>query len=134
LFNMGWTMVKVEERSLPALKAALLRGSLYPTTGPIVRFGVEDGAIVVEADRSAAGSGTAGEPASDTFEVTFIAASGAVVGRHTGELPARYVPQGMEGFVRVEIRSAQTGKMTWSQPFWLIREARGEQQEEGLAL
>lgn len=123
LFDAGWTMVKLTEPTLPALKAALVRGSLYPTTGPLVRFGVVDGAIVVEVERDA-------EEPGRPYEVTFVAASGAIVARHSGPLPARYVPQGHEGFVRVEVRSPSSGAMAWSQPFWLTHGA----QEDGISL
>lgn len=108
LFNLGWTMVKVEEASLATLKAALIRGSHYATTGPLVEFGVKDGAIWVEGE------------ADGTFEVAFIRAAGDAVARHLGALPAHYIPDGSEGFVRVEVRSVETGRQAWSQPFWIV--------------
>lgn len=113
LFDGRWTMVKAEEHSLAAIKAALERGSLYPSTGISVSFGVIEGAITV----AAADDGQVDPNAQ--YEVVFINVSGDVVHRHQGALPSSYVPNGAEGFVRVEVRSLATGKRAWSQPFWL---------------
>lgn len=109
----GWTMVKAQAQTLPALKEALLRGSLYPSTGPLVEFGEMDGYIVVASGEPHAGAGA-------EFEVRFIAASGDVVATVVGPLPARYRVRGDERFVRVEALDRTRGGKAWSQPFWIV--------------
>lgn len=115
--DQAWTMVKAEAQTLPALREALLRGSLYPSTGPRVEFGAVDGEIVVAPPESSAQP--SGEPVPE-YAVAFVAASGAVVAEHRGPLPARYRPRGDEGFVRVELVDLATGGRAWSQPFWIM--------------
>jgi len=105
--NRGWTMVKVEGTDLAQLRAALLRGSHYATTGIIAEFGVDaNGAIEARSSEAA--------------EIAFInAANERVLALHN-VLEGKYQPVGTEGFVRVEIRSLSGERRAWSQPFWLV--------------
>ncbi len=113
-FDHGWTMVKAEAKTLPALREALLRGSLYASTGPQVEFGALGGDIVVAPATTPAAAQAA------EFDVVFVEASGDVAARITGPLPVRYRPRGDEGFVRVEVVERATGGRAWSQPFWIV--------------
>lgn len=101
-FDRGWVMVKVEAITADALRAALLSGAFYASTGVEAEFGVTDGAIAV---RSAA----------DEVHV-FDAAGRPRAAFHGGE--GSYTPAGDEGFVRVECRAGQ--RRAWSQAFWVL--------------
>lgn len=110
LFHLGWTMVKADDRSLEALKEALKRGSLYPTTGLLVEFDVQDGSIIAQIRSDG--------PTNDAT-IRFIDAAGNVVLTVEETQSATYSPQGSEGFVRVEVVQPATRRRAWSQPFWL---------------
>lgn len=150
--DRAWVMVRAEGRSLAALREALERGSLYPSTGAAVEFRVGDGQIVVEPASAPIGGEEAGhdgqsEPrtgnrdegrdeerdegrdkewakewAKERFTVSFIDASGQIVATHDGPLPAVYSATGAEGFVRIEVVVAASGGRAWSQPFWIVPE------------
>lgn len=100
-FDRAWVMVKVVEISAAALRAALLSGALYASTGVDAVFGVEDGAVIGRADAD---------------EVVVIDASSTVRMRTAGGT-VRYEPAGDEGFVRVECRAED--RRAWSQAFWI---------------
>ncbi len=105
LFNRGWVVVKTAGISEDALKTALKRGSFYPSTGPVVDFGVTGGDITVKmANNSRA-------------KISFVAGNGEIVYVVTAS-EATYRPRGNEGFIRVEVETSN-GKKAWSQPFWL---------------
>lgn len=114
--DKAWIMVRAEERSLSGVRDALLRGSLYPTTGPFVEFGLQDEAIVA----AAPGGPDADNPTDAEYIVTFIDAGRNIVARREGPLPAAYAPTGAEGFVRIEVMDPTTGRKAWSQPFWVV--------------
>lgn len=109
LFHSGWTMVKASSRSLEGLKEALLRGSLYPTTGVRAEFGVDGESIYA----------TALDVDEGRVEMRFIDASGRVVYHTSGAGHATYTPTGAEGFIRIEIIDHASRARAWSQPFWL---------------
>jgi hypothetical protein len=100
-FNRAWVMVKVAAPTADSLRAALLAGALYATTGVVAHFGVEGSAVVGRADAD---------------EVLVIDSAAGVRARAAGGA-VRYEPAGDEGFVRVECR-AGPGR-AWSQVFWI---------------
>jgi hypothetical protein len=108
VIGRAWVMVKAERRTAEALKAALVRGSFYPTTGVSAAFGVHEGQVYVSAALPLA--------------VRFLDARGSIraKGRVSGGRPVYYRPAGDESFVRVEVAGPQ-GQRAWSQPFWLVR-------------
>jgi len=101
-FDRGWVMVKVEAITADALRAALLSGAFYASTGVEADLGVTDGAVAV---RSAAG------------EVHVFDAGGRSRAVFRGG-EGRYTPAGDEGFVRVECRAGP--RRAWSQAFWVL--------------
>lgn len=127
--NRAWTMVKAEERSLAGVRRGLERGSLYPTTGPLLSFRVQNGAITVTEGNPAA-EAAPGQPAVEEeqkrYDVSFVDATRQRVKRHNGPLPATYEPTGGEGFIRVEVIDPSTRGRAWSQPFWILPVPRDE--------
>jgi hypothetical protein len=102
-FDRGWVVVRVEEVSAEALRAALARGSVYASTGPQARFGVRDGAVYAE---------------TDALLIRFYDAHGRV--RYEARGPeAHYVPHPEDGFVRVECLG-RSGARAWSNVFWVV--------------
>jgi len=101
-FNRAWVMVKTQAISAAALRAALLGGAFYPSTGVDAEFGADGEGVMV---RSAAD------------EVRVIDASGRIRATISGG-SARYAPTGDEGFVRVECHAG--ARRAWSQAFWII--------------
>ncbi|MBI3966614.1 MAG: hypothetical protein HY329_13350 [Chloroflexi bacterium] len=108
----GWTLVKTETVSAAALREAIVRGSMYGTTGPELRtIEVVDGKIVVEA---AVGEGALG---AEISRIRFIDQNGrtvheAVAGR------ASYQPTDRDRWVRIEASDSK-GRTAWSQPLWI---------------
>lgn len=100
-FDRGWVMVKVEEVTAHALRAALLSGAFYASTGVEADFGVTDGAIDVR---------------STSDEARVFDAAGRLRALYRGG-EGRYAPEGDEGFVWVECRAGPT--RAWSQAFWV---------------
>lgn len=122
-FHLGRTMVKAESRTLESLQAALVRGSLYPTTGPLLDFFVRDGSIVVHIIQSHIDFDDDVEIHSHSeanAEFIFIDAMNKVVHAVVGTHFASYTPTGDEGFIRIEIIDHHSRKRGWSQPFWLV--------------
>ena len=100
-FNRAWVMVKTAEVSAAALRAGLLSGALYASTGIDAVFGVDAGAVIGRADAD---------------EIVVIDAATEVRMRAAGGA-VRYEPAGDEGFVRVECRAGR--RRAWSQAFWI---------------
>lgn len=113
MIGKAWVMVKAERRSGPALKAALARGSFYPTTGATPSFGVRAGELCASAKAP--------------LTVRFVDARGAVRAQRQTVAggSATYRPVGDEVFVRMEV-SAPDGRRAWSQPFWLVQGGTGQ--------
>lgn len=101
-FNRGWIAVKVAEVSADALRAALLAGAFYATTGLSAELAVEGRRIVVRVDGPA--------------RIRFVGRGGEVLAEEGGTTAA-YAPSGAEGYVRVEASSG--GRAWWSQPLWI---------------
>jgi hypothetical protein len=101
-FDRAWVMVKTSTVTADALRAALLTGAFYASTGVEAVFGVEDGRIVVH---------------SNADEATVFDGTGAARARLTGGVGS-YAPAGDEGFVRVECRTG--AQNAWSQVFWIL--------------
>ena len=100
-FDRRWVAVKVPAITADALRAALLSGACYASTGVEAEFGVHGRTITVK---------------STGDEVQVFDAAGRIRLAHSGG-SARYEPAGDEGFVRVECRAGP--RRAWSQPFWL---------------
>ncbi|HEV2124803.1 MAG TPA: hypothetical protein VGW38_18810, partial [Chloroflexota bacterium] len=107
--GQGWVAVAAPALTPAALRASLLSGRFYASTGPqLTSIGVdpETGGIGVEA----AGAGV----------LRFIGDDGAV--RHWERTETGlYVPQSKgekDRWVRVEATDS-AGRTAWSQPFWL---------------
>jgi hypothetical protein len=99
----GWTVVKTAEVSLPALREAMLRGSMYASTGADFRsIDVLEGAIVVEPLESG--------------RIRFVNQDGTVVREEVGSR-ATYRPADGDRWVRVELEDERGGR-AWSQPLW----------------
>ncbi len=107
-FNTGWVMVKTDAVTPDAFLGALRGLALYASTGPHAEFGARDGAIIC---------------ATDAKRIRFLDAQGRVRREAAGP-EAGYVPEGSEGFVRVECPDA-AGRAAWSQAFWLSHAASG---------
>ncbi len=101
-FNTGWVMVKTVAVTAMAFLDALRTMAVIASTGPHAEFAVREGAVVC---------------ATDADRVRFLDARGAVRYEASGA-NASYVPQGDEGFVRVECTAAR-GRTAWSQGFWI---------------
>lgn len=100
-FDRGWVVVKVPEVSAAALRAALLGGAFYASTGVEAEFGVQADTVTVR---------------SSAEQVVVLDAEGrrrAVLDGGSG----RYAPAGDEGFVRMECRAG--ARRAWSQAFWI---------------
>jgi hypothetical protein len=103
-FNTGWVLVKTPTIGAEAFLGALSARAIVASTGPHAEFGERDGAIVC---------------ATDANRICFLDARGTV--RHERPGPgAAYLPDGGEGFVRVECLGA-AGRTAWSQAFWILR-------------
>lgn len=102
-FDRAWIMVKVTEMSSAALRAALLGGAFYASTGVEAEFGAGAGAVTVGSD------------AEEALVLDQAGAVRAVIAGGTG----RYEPAGDEGFVQIECRAG--GRRAWSQAFWIDR-------------
>ncbi len=102
-FNRGWILVKVAEVSAAALRAALLAGAFYASTGLRGEVTVAAGQILVRVD----------EPA----RIRFVGRGGRLLAEAQGTV-AGYRPDGSEGYVRVE--AASGGRGLWSQPLWIV--------------
>jgi len=101
-FNRGWVMVRVLHVTMDALQQALRAGAFYASTGPSLEFSVNADQLVVRST----------EPG----QFRFLGTRGAVLHEVPGNA-ARYVLQGDESYVRVEVTTSR-GR-AWSQPFWL---------------
>ncbi|MDR7437341.1 MAG: hypothetical protein QN127_06695 [Armatimonadota bacterium] len=104
-FDRGWIMVKVPAVTAEALRAALLGGAFYASTGLSGEVTVSDGRIDVRVD----------EPA----RIRFVGRGGRLLAEARGTA-AGYRPDGTEGYVRVEATSG--GRALWSQPLWVAPE------------
>jgi hypothetical protein len=106
-FGRAWTVVRTDRVDPAGLLQALRQAAAYATTGPQARFGVRDGAVVVE---------------SDAARVRFFDAAGhlrlEVLRGH-----AQYEPRPADGFVRVECLGRSAGR-AWSAAFWVLPEDR----------
>jgi hypothetical protein len=100
-FDRGWIMVKVTEITPKALRAALLGGAFYASTGVEAEFGVHDGVIAVRSD------------ADEVRVFDMMGGVRAVIAGGAGE----YEPAGDEGFVHIECRAGS--RRAWSQAFWI---------------
>jgi hypothetical protein len=107
-FNRGWVMVKVASVTAEALRAALLAGAFYASTGVVADFGTDGAAITVT---------------SDADEAIVFDAAGADRIRMPGG-SGRYPVAGDEGFARVECRAG--ARRAWSQVFWIEGPAAGQ--------
>jgi hypothetical protein len=121
--DLGWTWVRAEERSPPAVLDALRRGRFYSSTGPAVH-GVDrdDGAVEVRC--------------SPCRSVTLLAGRTVGAAAHAGRLPychrARVLERADEGgvtrarlevppgarYVRIELLD-RDGRKAWTNPLWL---------------
>ncbi|MDR7555977.1 MAG: CehA/McbA family metallohydrolase [Armatimonadota bacterium] len=106
-FDRAWVVVKVDAVTPTALRRALLGGACYASTGVTATFGVEGPAIVAHAEAD---------------EVLVLDAAGRLR-RRLGSGGGTYLPEGDEGFVRLECRAGV--RRAWSQVFW-ISAAEGE--------
>lgn len=104
----GWTSVKTTTVSLPALRAAIERGSMYATNGPeLGAIDVVDGQIVVDGTSSPL----------PIRQIRFIDQDGNVL-RVVAADQAAYRPTGAEQWVRIEA-SDSAGHTAWTQPLWI---------------
>ncbi len=102
-FDRAWVMVKVEAITSDALRAALLCGAFYASTGVEADFGVAGDAIIV---------------CSAAEEVLVFDAAGRSRAMIRGG-EGHYTPAGDEDFVRLECRAGPL--RAWSQAFWVGR-------------
>jgi hypothetical protein len=102
----GWTVVKTADVTLAALREAMLRGSMYASTGAdFDSLIVVDGAIIVHA--------------TDADQIRFVDQDGRVVGETIGEVGS-YRPAAGDRWVRAELVDPYGGR-AWSQPLWISR-------------
>jgi hypothetical protein len=104
----GWVMVDAPSCDWSSLRAALLRGSFYASTGPQFQ-------TISANDRRISFT------TSPCVEVRIVGRGGAVIHRLTSETEQAYTVHfeapDAEPYVRAEIEDAQ-GRRAWSQPFW----------------
>jgi hypothetical protein len=101
-FNRGWIVVQVTAVTAEALKAALLAGAFYASTGLSGEVTVAGERIDVRVDAPA--------------RIRFVGRGGRVLADARGTT-ASYSPDGTEGYIRVEALSG--GRGLWSQPLWI---------------
>jgi len=101
-FNRAWTVARTAAVTGEALRAALITGAVYATTGPAVRFRVRDGEVTVE---------------SDAARVRFLNARGEVR-QAVSRSHATYEPVREDRLVRVECFGSGAGQ-AWSNAFWI---------------
>jgi hypothetical protein len=102
-FDRAWVVARVPEISAVALREAVIRGSVYASTGPQARFGVRDGQISVETDATT---------------IRFLDHDG-IIRSEVARSSAEYEPSPEDRFVRVECLG-RTGR-AWSNVFWILR-------------
>jgi hypothetical protein len=106
--DVGWTVVKSAELSLPAVRRALENGSFYASNGPsFTMLGVMSGSIA------------AASPEASVIRFIDQDLKTIYEGPASG---ASYHPRGTERWIRVEA-IMEDGRTAWSQPFWLMPNA-----------
>jgi hypothetical protein len=95
-------------KSLDAIRAALLAGDFYATTGVLLRE------LEASPQRLALSiEGAAGV----SFAIRFVGRGSRVLAEHQG-VQASYAPRGDEGYVRAVVQ-APGGQKAWTQPVFL---------------
>ncbi len=101
--GQAWVMVRAPRLSESAIHEALRRGDFYVSTGATIRDLRCDGQVIaIEAPGAT--------------QIRFIGREGRVLAEVFSE-SARYVLQGTEGYVRVEVADAD-GRRAWTQPLY----------------
>lgn len=103
--DRGWIMVRAE-KTLPAIRAALLAGEFYASTGVSL--------ATLERSRERFSLTTLGERSART---RFVGKGGRTLATSEGP-SATYVPRGDEGYVRAVVEAAD-GTKAWTQPVML---------------
>lgn len=108
-FARAWTVIYCASASLLDVREAVLRGSLYASTGLTLGFmALEDGAVKVSVD--------CGEVDYGEIMLSFIGEGGAVLAVRKGAR-GEYRLAGNEKYVRVHA-IAESGHQLWTQPVY----------------